>query len=221
MNIYQRLNEIRKAVGYVKKDKKVDGQGYMAVTHDAVTALLREHMVTHGVMVAPALVASTTVQDTQMATAKGIPIIRYEATYDVSFINCDAPDDRVTLRIEAHALDQGDKAPGKAVSYATKYAMLKLFSIETGEDDEQRMPTNGTITPTTGVMDRITDAQKAKVSRTVDAVMDAFEADQPEAALEFIDSANLDTDEKVALWTYLNSKQRSALKKLMEARKNA
>ncbi len=221
MNIYQRINEIRKKVAYVQKDKKGDGQGYMAVTHDAVTALLREQMVVQGVIVSPSLVEARTVQDTQMATGKGIPIIRYEATYDVAFVNCDEPTDRVVLKIEAHALDQGDKAPGKAISYATKYAMLKLFSIETGEDDEQRVPTKGTITPTTGVMDRISDAQKAKVSRTVDAVMDAFEAEQPEAALEFIDNAKLDTDEKVALWTYLDSKQRSTLKKLTEARKNA
>jgi len=221
VNIYQRLNEIRKLVAYVRKDKEVKGQGYMAVTHDAVTSLLREHLVAQGIMVAPSLVSSKTVQETNMYTAKNVPIVRYEATYDVAFINCDAPEDKVTLRIESHAVDQSDKAPGKAISYATKYAMLKLFSIETGEDDEQRLPMKGTITPTTGAMDRINDTQKQKVSRTVDAVMDAFEADQPEAALEFIDGANLDADEKVALWTHLDSKQRSALKKLTEARKNA
>lgn len=37
-------------------------------------------------------------------------------------------------------MDEGDKAPGKGVSYATKNAMLKMFSIETGEDDEGRIP---------------------------------------------------------------------------------
>ncbi len=29
---------------------------------------------------------------------------------------------------------QGDKGPGKAISYAFKYACLKLFCLETGED---------------------------------------------------------------------------------------
>jgi hypothetical protein len=154
-----------------------------------------------------------------MLTKNGVPIIRYEATYDVAFINCDDPAHRVTLRIEAHALDQGDKAPGKAISYATKYAMLKLFSIETGEDDEQRIPAKSAITPAAGAMDRITDQQRAQVSRTLDAVMDAFEAEQPEAALEFIEGAKLDTDERVALWSHLDSKQRAALKKMAEARK--
>ena len=46
--------------------------------------------------------------------------------------------DKVTSTIEAHANDNGDKAPGKALSYATKSAMLKVFSLETGENDESR-----------------------------------------------------------------------------------
>ena len=222
-NIYQRLNEVRKAVAYVKKDKRVDAQNYMAVTHDAVTALVREHLVAHGIMVVPTLIVARTVQDSGMATSKGVPIIRYEATYDIHFVNCDQPDDQIALRIESHALDQGDKAPGKAISYATKYAMLKLLSLETGEDDEQRTPaqaTKATNTPTTGVMDRLTLVQQAKVSRTVDAVVDAFAAEQPEAALHFIDHAELETEEKVAVWSFLDSKQRSQLKKLAEERKN-
>ncbi len=137
MNIYQRINEVRKVAAYAKKDKAVAGSGYMAVTHDAITALVREGMVEHGIVVAPNLIESR-VSDTTTTTGKGIPIIRYEATYEVRFVNADDPQDMVATRIEAHALDQGDKAPGKAISYAVKYAMLKLFSIETGEDDEGR-----------------------------------------------------------------------------------
>ena len=35
-NIYQRINEVRKAIGYVQKDKAVStgGGSYKAVTHD-------------------------------------------------------------------------------------------------------------------------------------------------------------------------------------------
>jgi hypothetical protein len=43
-----------------------------------------------------------------------------------------------SLVIEAHAIDQGDKAPGKALSYAKKYAVLKLLEIESGEGEEER-----------------------------------------------------------------------------------
>jgi hypothetical protein len=137
LNIYQRINEVRKLCPYIKKDKKVDGGGYMAVTHDAVTAELRDHLIAQGIVIVPRLIAAEVVATGTM-TKNQIPIIRYEARYEIDFVNIDSPDDRVTVPLGSHANDQGDKAPGKATSYATKYAMLKLFSIETGEEDEGR-----------------------------------------------------------------------------------
>lgn len=138
MNIYQRINEVRKSVSYAQKDKKVDGGGYMAVTHDAVTAILRNSLIEHGIVITCSLDGDARMIDSTTKTARGIPIMRYEATYAISFVNVDEPQDIIRLRIESHALDNGDKAPGKAISYAVKYAMLKLFSIETGEDEEGR-----------------------------------------------------------------------------------
>lgn len=137
LNIYQRINEVRKKAHYAKKDKEVTGQGYKAVTHDAVTALLRNHLIDQGVLIIPRLISSNMLEVGK--TQKGSIIYRYEGKYEVDFVNCDSPEDRITVPGEAHANDSSDKAPGKATSYATKYAMLKLFSIETGEDDEGRV----------------------------------------------------------------------------------
>lgn len=140
-NLFQRINEVRKAIGYVQKDKSVStgtSGSYKAVTHDQVTAMVRSHMIDAGIVCYPILVASR-VSDTMDKDGK-IPCrnIRYEATYDFTFINCDDPKDAITLRIESHAIDNQDKSPGKALSYAKKYAILKLFEIETGEDEESR-----------------------------------------------------------------------------------
>lgn len=136
MNIYQRINAVRKAITYIQKDKSVSAGpagSYRAVTHDAVTGMVRQHLVEHGVIIAPTLIESVFHPKEEGAKQR-----LYSASYDVRFINMDAPDECVTIRIEAHALDNGDKAPGKAISYATKYAILKLFNIETGEDEESR-----------------------------------------------------------------------------------
>lgn len=136
MNIYQRINAVRKAINYIQKDKSVSAGpagSYRAVTHDAVTGMIRQHLVEHGIIIAPTLIDSVF-----HAKEDGAKQRLYSASYDVRFINMDAPDECVTIRIEAHALDNGDKAPGKAISYATKYAILKLFNIETGEDEESR-----------------------------------------------------------------------------------
>ena len=135
MNIFQRINEVRKQIEYIKKDKVV--QNYKAVTHDQVTALVRAHLVNHGVVIFPNLISSVTV-DTGEKTSKGTPIIRVEAIYEFTFVNIEDGNDRFVTSVSAHANDQGDKAPGKALSYAKKAVILKVFEIETGEDDESR-----------------------------------------------------------------------------------
>lgn len=135
LNLYQRIIEIRKKVDYIQKDKAVStgGGSYRAVTHDAVTGILRQHLNEHGVICIPNLVASKA--NDRVGDAKQF---RYDATYSFDFVNCDAPEEKLTIVIEAHAMDNADKAPGKALSYAKKYAVLKLFEIETGEDEESR-----------------------------------------------------------------------------------
>lgn len=135
MNIYQRINEVRKSIGYVQKDKSVStgGGSYKAVTHDAVTGMIRDALIAQGVVIVPSV--TSCVFHPKEPDAK---LRLYEATYDIEFVNVDEPTDKVVSKQSAHALDNGDKAPGKAQSYATKYAILKLFNIETGEDEESR-----------------------------------------------------------------------------------
>lgn len=135
LNIYQRINEVRKMIGYVQKDKAVStgGGSYKAVTHDAVTGMIRDALIKNGVVIVPS-VTSCIFHPKEPDAKQRL----YEATYDIEFVNIDEPTDRIISKQSAHALDNGDKAPGKAQSYATKYAILKLFNIETGEEDESR-----------------------------------------------------------------------------------
>jgi hypothetical protein len=136
MNIYQRINEVRKQVDYLKKDKKVES--YWAVTHDMVTAELRRYLIEYGIVIITRQVSGKT-YDSGKATSKGTPIVRYEGLYEFDLVNMDEPEDRAIARVEGHAEDHGDKAPGKALSYAKKALMLKTFEIETGESDESRI----------------------------------------------------------------------------------
>lgn len=135
LNVYQRINEVRKLIGYVQKDKAVStgGGSYKAVTHDAVTGMIRDALIKQGVVIVPS-VTSCVFHPKEPEAKQRL----YEAMYDIEFVNIDDPTDRIVSKQSAHALDNGDKAPGKAQSYATKYAILKLFNIETGEDEESR-----------------------------------------------------------------------------------
>lgn len=134
-NIYQRISNIREQVSYLKKDAEV--QGYKAITHDLVTAAVRKPMIENGVVIVPNQKESSI--EHIGSTKNGTPIYRYGGWYEIKFVNMDEPSDSTSVTLEAHANDSGDKAPGKALSYAVKNALLKILNIETGESDESRV----------------------------------------------------------------------------------
>lgn len=198
LNIYQRLDFVRQAVDYVKKDAQ--NKGYKAVSHDAVTSEVRPFLIKYGVIIVPRQLRGK-VKDSGTTTASGIPIIRYEARYEIDFISIHHPEEMVTIPIETHALDYGDKAPGKAISYATKYAILKVLSIETGESDEAREPQSEKVKVDSKV-------KKELHKQTLEALQEGDKVKLDEAWADF------DADEKVILWGMFNSQERSAMKKL-------
>lgn len=134
MNIYQRINAVMQVVEYVQKDAEV--QGYKAVTHDMVTAVIRPELVKQGIVIRVEQLRSELL--TRRDPKAGEKMHLYSGDYAVHFVNMEQPEDCVSVTVNAHANDNGDKAPGKAMSYAVKYAMLKTFTLETGENDEAR-----------------------------------------------------------------------------------
>jgi hypothetical protein len=227
MNVYQRLNAIKKEVTYIQKDKKVES--YYAVTHDAVTRLTHPHFVRWGVLVEPHELSSVTVLS-GMTTAKGIPYVRFEGRYRVDFVNVDIPSERASIDVTAHALDHGDKAPGKGLSYATKAAVLKMLQLESGETEaDEARPADvkaaqgekisaGKISGTDGAVEALKPERREAVTRVLSSIVDCFEAGmEPEAFKAY--SEVTDQDERVALWHLLkpHSKMRRRLKDMAEA----
>jgi len=134
-NIYQKLDAVRKAVAYLQKDATVTG--YKAITHDFVTSAVRPEMIKHGIVTIPKQ-KSYELRDTGKTTSKGVPFIAYVGMYEFDFVNIEDPQDKVTVTVGAMSEDTADKGPGGAISYAMKYALLKVFNIETGESEESR-----------------------------------------------------------------------------------
>lgn len=135
LNIYQRLHAAMKEVEYVQKeDKKVNNQ-YTFVSHDAVTSKTREALMKQGVIYYP--------QNLQFQQNGN----RTEVKLDIHFVNIDDPKDTITVPSFGYGVDQQDKGPGKAISYAVKYALLKTLALETGDDPERdnvdHKPENG------------------------------------------------------------------------------
>jgi hypothetical protein len=137
-NIYQRVNKVQQAIKYIRKDKKITGggQNYSAVSHDALVAVIRDKLVEHGIVTHPEQVSGQIL--IKRDKANDIAMHLYEGNYNINLVNIDNPEDRIVIPIQAHAADNGDKAPGKAITYATKSALLKAFCLETGDDEESR-----------------------------------------------------------------------------------
>jgi hypothetical protein len=131
-NIFQRINRVRRLIGYVQKDARIDGK-YTAVTHDQVTAMIRQHLIDEGIHIV------TTLRDAQhFERSENEKQYRTHYVFDVSFVNEDDPADAFSVSVPAWGVDSGDKGAGKAHSLAVKTAILKQFNLETGDNEESR-----------------------------------------------------------------------------------
>lgn len=123
-NLHQRLHAAMGEVDYIQKEKR-QGMRYSIVSHDAVTAKVRPILHKHGVIYYPVHVAMTQVGN------------RTEGQVTVRFANVDEPADHIDVPSAGYGIDDQDKGPGKAISYAVKYALLKTLGLETGDDPDQ------------------------------------------------------------------------------------
>ncbi len=223
MNIYQRINEVRKAVDKIVKDKKVES--YMAVTHDNVTGLTREHFVAQGIVIVPRLLSERTV-NTGTFTSRETPFIRYEATYAFDVVNADDPKDLFTSVVGAHALDHGDKAPGKVLSYAKKAMVMKLLELESISEEEGRQEQHKPAAHKSlaaDAWDTMTQKQKSTLTDISVLIIDHLKEGNDQQAFEYYteQKEKLDTEEQVALWSRLDSTQRATIKRMGEAHKKS
>lgn len=138
LNIYQKLNAVMAKVDYIQKEKK-SGMQYNIVSHDAVTALVRPHLQEIGIVYHPT--ALRVVQDGN----------RTQVELSVRFANMDNPADFIDVPSLGYGVDTSDKGPGKAISYAVKYALLKTLGLETGDDADNDQTSQHQPAPKAGV----------------------------------------------------------------------
>ena len=109
-----------------------------------------------------------------------------------------------------------------AVNTAIMRCMTKALSLHglglyiyAGED----LPEEGksvVITPTQGAQDNIPEEELRYLEDMAIELIATCEQGDPKGAWERLESENLDNEQKIALWTLLPSKVRSALKKAKE-----
>lgn len=141
MNIYEKMAEITAEINTVAKNLQVDtgkGKGYKAVSEADVLAAVKPIEKKHGVYSYPyereIVDSGELVNQTQYGERKSL-FLRVRTVY--RFVNTEKPEEYLDIVTYGDGVDSQDKAPGKAMTYGDKYALLKAYKIQTGDDPDQ------------------------------------------------------------------------------------
>ena len=106
---------------------------------------------------------------------------------------------------------------GAVQTYLRRYLWVAALEIvEHDAIDSAPAKEKVIITPSQGIADTIPQEEMQYLQElAVELIADVAEGN-PKQALERLDSENLEADQKVALWSLLDSKTRSAIKKAKE-----
>ena len=145
MNIYQRMSAITKEINRVAKNLSVDAgkSSYKAVGEADVLEAVKPAEDKYGVysypfdrdIVESGVITSESTYQGQ-TRQRNQQFMRLRVVY--RFVNIDKPEEYIDVATYGDGLDSGDKAPGKAMTYADKYALLKAYKITTGDDPDQK-----------------------------------------------------------------------------------
>lgn len=145
-NVYARIHAVMRAVGYVQKNAATGSSrdSPKGVARDEVVAEVRAHLLAAGVIAYTTQLEGRYVE-TSAKSSSGTQLMIYVGRYRTTFQSIHEGDSPSYFHVEheAQGNDYGDKAPGKAATYAEKLNLVKGLMLETGIADESRNPGEG------------------------------------------------------------------------------
>ena len=126
LNIHQKMLEVMRQIQYLKKDDTVafKSTSYKGLSEEKVTSTVRQAFLELGMVMYPIKQDSNRVGN----------LTTVDVTYRIA--NTES-DDYVDVVSTGEGADTQDKAAGKAMTYAYKYALLRTFAIPSGEDTDK------------------------------------------------------------------------------------
>jgi hypothetical protein len=219
MKVYQAINAVQAELARdgITKDKRNQQQGYNFRGIDDVYNALSPLLAKHGLCILPRILTRTC-EERQSAKGGALFYVTVEAEFD--FVAAEDGSTHI-VRTFGEAMDSGDKATNKAMSAAYKYAAFQAFAIPTEADNDADAHTPQ-VKHKGRPMDGVWEAQSAESQAWLLKIAEEAEArvaNDPDDALDYLASQNLDTDEKAAVASRLGSKTRTALTKAHNAKK--
>ena len=107
---------------------------------------------------------------------------------------------------------------GAVETYTRRYLWVTAMEIVEHDalDSSAPLKEQVIITPTQGAMDSLPEDEQIYLKELAMDLIALCEKEEPKTAWVKLEAENLDTEQKVALWTLLPSKVRSAIKKAKE-----
>lgn len=139
-NIFQRMSKVTAEISAVAKNLEVGfgSNKYRAVGEADILAAVKPIEAKYGVYSYPysrEIVESGTMEK-ETKSGKSVQLyMRIKVTY--RFLCIDNPESYLDIESFGDGVDTQDKAPGKAMTYADKYALMKAYKIITGDDPDQ------------------------------------------------------------------------------------
>lgn len=221
MKVYQAINAIQYAlskIGITKAGRNTQGAGYNFRGIDQVYNTLSPLLAEHKLCILPRVVKS---MQTERQSSSNKTLIYSYVTMEFDLVSSE-DGSKHTICTVGEAFDSGDKSMNKAMSAAYKYAAFQAFAIPTEGDNDadahthEVAPSKVIITPSQGIADTIPPEEMQYLQElAVELIANVAEGNAKQA-LERVTLEKLEADQQVALWSLLDSKTRSAIKKAKE-----
>jgi hypothetical protein len=223
MKVYESINKVQKALSVmgISKSNKNQQQGYNFRGIDDVYNALSPILAESGLCILPRMLSR---ECNERITQKGTTL--FYVTVDAEFDLVSAEDgSKHTIKTFGEAMDSGDKATNKAMSAAYKYACMQAFAIPTEGDNDADLTTQQMIKPAAAksvpqdIFDKMSASDQEQIRNFAMEIILMASKNDIAGCVEYVKSLELDADWTSALWSQLDSKIRSAIKKYKEENK--
>lgn len=139
LNIYQRMLKAQTMIETVAKKLEVEAgkqRTYKAVCESDVLDAVKKAEEACGIYSYPFIREIYENKETKNSCGTINFWMRFKVIY--RFLNVDDPTDFIDITSYGDGVDTLDKAPGKGMTYADKYALMKAYKISTGDDLDKK-----------------------------------------------------------------------------------
>lgn len=140
LSLVEKLAAIMGEVEYVPKRGWNDFHKYKYVMEGDLTIVIRPLLSAAGIMIIPNVIEEDLVKEAVMERGGASHLCRIKVEYTVT----DGKSE-IKFVIPGYGVDRSDKSVYKAMTGSMKYALMKLFEVETGDDPERESAADGHV----------------------------------------------------------------------------